>query len=153
MYFRVAELNNMEFRADPKLLPIVVITSNSEKGLPDAFLRRCVYCYIGFPDRDRLITIVTNRLGEHFSRQDPLLGSALDVFSLLRKDSLNLRKKPSTAELLGWLIALRKLSGTGTNPLASDPSLALRTLWALIKNEEDRVRAEEEVKRWIESKK
>lgn len=149
MYFRVPELNNVGFRSDPDMRPIVVITSNSEKGLPDAFLRRCIYCYIEFPNRDRLIDIVTNRLGKYVARQDALLSDALDVFFALRKDSLNLRKKPTTAELMGWLISLRKLSDGKDNPLARAPGLALRTISSLIKTEEDRQKAEEEVKRWI----
>jgi MoxR-like ATPase len=149
MYFRVPELNNAEFRADPEMRPIVVITSNSEKGLPDAFLRRCIYCYIEFPTRDRLVDIVTNRLRKYVGRQDALLSDALDLFFALRKDSLNLRKKPATAELMGWLISLCKLSEGKDNPLARTPALALRTLPALIKTEEDRQKVEEEVRRWI----
>lgn len=63
LYFRVPELGNVEIQANPELQPIVVITSNSEKDLPDAFLRRCVYYNIPFPQKERLADIVTNRLG------------------------------------------------------------------------------------------
>ena len=63
LYFRIPEIDNIKIDSDPKLQPLVVITSNSEKDLPDAFLRRCVYYNIPFPDRKRLEAIVANRLG------------------------------------------------------------------------------------------
>src|SRR5262249_18563233 len=63
MFFRVPELKNVRIDADAKLRPIIVLTSNSEKNLPDTFLRRCVYYNIPFPDRDRLVKIVMSRIG------------------------------------------------------------------------------------------
>ncbi len=125
LYFRVPELGNVEIKANPKLQPIVVITSNSEKDLPDAFLRRCVYYNIPFPKEDRLSEIITNRLGLYSAGSSDFLKDALDLFFKLRKSGL--RKKPATAELLGWMIALKEMSGGEDNPLA-DPKLALRTL-------------------------
>src|SRR3546814_15507098 len=78
--------------------PLVIITSNNEKELPDAFLRRCFFHYIQFPDRGTMEQIVT----VHFPnlKQD-LLASALQVFYQIR-DINGLKKKPSTSELLDW---------------------------------------------------
>ncbi|MEN3158473.1 MoxR family ATPase [Alkalimonas sp. NCh-2] len=82
-----------------KQRPIVIITSNNEKELPDAFLRRCFFHYIRFPDAALLREIV----GVHFPNiQQQLLSTALEVFFELR-ELPNLKKKPSTSELLDWL--------------------------------------------------
>ena len=82
--------------------PVVVITSNAEKELPDAFLRRCIFHYIAFPDPSLMEEIVR----VHFSSiQDNLLREALKTFYLLRGLE-DLKKKPSTSELLDWIRAL-----------------------------------------------
>ena len=125
LYFRVPELGNDKIEANPELQPIVVITSNSEKDLPDAFLRRCVYYNVPFPQEDRLSEIVTNLLGLNSACSSDFVKDALDLFFELRKSRL--RKKPATAELLGWMIALKEISGGADNPLA-EPELALQTL-------------------------
>ena len=114
--------------------PLVVITSNNEKELPDAFLRRCFFHYIRFPDRETMTQIVD----VHFpGLKKALLQEALEVFFDLR-DVPGLKKKPSTSELLDWLKLL----------LAEDiPPEALRSTdrkafmpplhGALLKNEQD----------------
>lgn len=82
--------------------PIVVITSNAEKELPDAFLRRCIFHYIEFPDAERMKEIV----GVHFPDLDKkLLEQCMETFYWIRSLP-NLQKKPSTSELLDWLQAL-----------------------------------------------
>ncbi|MDD5094085.1 MAG: MoxR family ATPase [Dehalococcoidia bacterium] len=82
--------------------PIVIITSNAEKELPDAFLRRCIFHYIEFPDKEMMEMIVR----VHFPNiEKDLLREALKVFYALRS-SEDFRKKPSTSELLDWLKAL-----------------------------------------------
>ncbi len=82
--------------------PLVIITSNAEKELPDAFLRRCIFHYIAFPDKETLERIVR----AHFPQlEDQLVKSAIEAFEQLRAIS-GLSKKPSTAELLDWLQAL-----------------------------------------------
>ena len=149
LYFRVSELGNIEIKANPELQPIVIITSNSEKDLPDAFLRRCIYYNISFPQEKRLSEIVTNRLGYYSAGSSDFLKDALDLFFKLRKSSL--RKKPATAELLGWMIALKEISGGADNPLAH-PELALRTLSNLIKTAEDQEKAREIGVQWIENR-
>ncbi len=114
--------------------PIVVITSNNEKELPDAFLRRCFFHYIKFPDRDTMQAIVD----VHFPGiQKILVSKAMDVFYEVREVP-GLKKKPSTSELLDWL----KLLLAEDMPLDvlqnRDPTKAIPPLHgALLKNEQD----------------
>ena len=114
--------------------PIVVITSNNEKELPDAFLRRCFFHYIKFPDRNTMQAIID----VHFPGiQKILVSKAMDVFYEVREVP-GLKKKPSTSELLDWL----KLLLAEDMPLdvlqSSDPSKAIPPLHgALLKNEQD----------------
>ena len=114
--------------------PIVVITSNNEKELPDAFLRRCFFHYIKFPDRDTMQAIID----VHFPGiQRTLIAKAMEVFYEVR-DVPGLKKKPSTSELLDWL----KLLLNEDMPLDvlqnRDPTKAIPPLHgALLKNEQD----------------
>jgi MoxR-like ATPase len=105
------ELDAMRFRIDEtgrevsaKERPVVVITSNNEKELPDAFLRRCVFHYIQFPDRELMAEIVKVH---HPDITDRVLDNALEMFFSLRSTP-KLRKKPSTSELIDWICALKK---------------------------------------------
>ena len=114
--------------------PLVVITSNNEKELPDAFLRRCFFHYIRFPDRETMERIVD----VHYpGLKRALLAEALEVFFNLREVP-GLKKKPSTSELLDWL----KLLLHEDMPLevlqSKDPAKAIPPLHgALLKNEAD----------------
>jgi len=114
--------------------PIVVITSNNEKELPDAFLRRCFFHYIKFPDRETMQSIVD----VHFPGiQKILVNKAMDIFYDVREVP-GLKKKPSTSELLDWL----KLLLAEDMPLdvlqSRDPRQAIPPLHgALLKNEQD----------------
>ena len=114
--------------------PVVIITSNNEKELPDAFLRRCFFHYIKFPDRDTMQAIVD----VHFPDiQKILVSRAMDIFYEIR-DVPGLKKKPSTSELIDWL----KLLLNEDMPLDvlqnSDPTKAIPPLHgALLKNEQD----------------
>ncbi|WP_037501563.1 AAA family ATPase [Sphingomonas jaspsi] len=114
--------------------PIVVITSNNEKELPDAFLRRCFFHYIRFPDEDTMRAIIE----VHFPGiQKMLVSRALEMFYQIR-DVQGLKKKPSTSELLDWL----KLLLNEDMPLEvlqnRDPTKAIPPLHgALLKNEQD----------------
>ncbi|MFC7477962.1 AAA family ATPase [Dankookia sp. GCM10030260] len=103
--FYVPELDR-HVQADDALRPIVVLTSNSERVLPDAFLRRCVFHTMSFPDEDRLRRIVRRRMAG-LPADGPLLDDAVRLFLALREEGL--RKPPGTAELLGFLAALRDL--------------------------------------------
>ena len=114
--------------------PIVIITSNNEKELPDAFLRRCFFHYIKFPDRTTMQAIID----VHFPDiQKMLVSKAMDIFYEVR-DVPGLKKKPSTSELLDWL----KLLLHEDMPLdvlqSRDPTKAIPPLHgALLKNEQD----------------
>ena len=114
--------------------PIVIITSNNEKELPDAFLRRCFFHYIKFPDRTTMQAIID----VHFPGiQKMLVSKAMDIFYEVR-DVHGLKKKPSTSELLDWL----KLLLHEDMPLdvlqSRDPTKAIPPLHgALLKNEQD----------------
>ena len=114
--------------------PIVVITSNNEKELPDAFLRRCFFHYIRFPDRDTMTDIIE----VHFPGiQKMLVSRALDIFYDIREVP-GVKKKPSTSELIDWL----KLLLHEDMPLEvlqdRDPTKAIPPLHgALLKNEQD----------------
>ncbi|WP_280549159.1 MoxR family ATPase [Halomonas sp. 11-S5] len=114
--------------------PIIVITSNNEKELPDAFLRRCFFHYIEFPDRETMQTIVD----VHFPEIAPtLVGEALEVFFDLRQ-APGLKKKPSTSELVDWLKLLMADDLAREALYQRDPTKAIPPLaGALVKNEQD----------------
>lgn len=108
--------------------PVVVITSNSEKELPDAFLRRCVFHYIQFPDQELMAEIVR----VHYPKiESKLLKECLKKFYWLREFD-EFRKKPSTSELLDWIQALQA-AGIGPKRLKTE----LPFVGALIKKEQD----------------
>ncbi|WP_076483560.1 AAA family ATPase [Rhodobacter aestuarii] len=113
--------------------PIVIITSNNEKELPDAFLRRCFFHYIRFPDAETLRAIV----GVHFPGiKEALLSAALTQFYEIR-ETPGLKKKPSTSEVLDWL-KLLLAEDLGPEDLKADPANMLPKLHgALLKNEQD----------------
>ncbi|WP_417683705.1 AAA family ATPase [Pseudidiomarina aquimaris] len=132
------ELDQMEFHVyetgeqiSAKHRPIVVITSNNEKELPDAFLRRCFFHYINFPDADTLAQIVRVH---HPDIQRDLLQTALEVFFDVRKLP-NLKKKPSTSELIDWL-KLLLVEDIGISELKESNGL-MPMFGALLKNEQD----------------
>ena len=135
------ELDRMQFfvyetrrTVEAKHRPIVIITSNNEKELPDAFLRRCFFHYIRFPDRETMERIVHS----HFPniRQD-LAREALNVFFQVRGVA-ELKKKPATSELLDWL-KLLMIEDLPPEVLRSqDQKVAIPPLYgALLKNEQD----------------
>jgi MoxR-like ATPase len=152
MYFRVPELGNPLIAADPAMHPILVITSNSEKNLPDAFLRRCIFYHIPFPDRERLTRIIDARIGRFVGQDRSFLADALVFFSRLREPTVGLRKKPATAELLSWLVALRTVAPEAKNPLDGSSDAAQRTLSTLVKTAEDQELSQAALKRWQEDR-
>jgi MoxR-like ATPase len=113
--------------------PIVIITSNNEKELPDAFLRRCFFHYIQFPDPDTLAKIVEVH---HPGIKQDLLSAALTQFYDIREQQ-GLKKKPSTSEVLDWL-KLLLAEDMSPEDLKKDGKNALPKLHgALLKNEQD----------------
>ena len=135
------ELDRMEFHVyetretvRARHRPIVFITSNNEKELPDAFLRRCFFHYIRFPDRDTMQRIVD----VHFPGiRKQLLSEALEVFFGLREVP-GLKKKPSTSELLDWLKLLVAEDIPAEALRSQDSTMVMPPLHgALLKNEQD----------------
>ncbi|MAA63509.1 MAG: ATP-binding protein [Alteromonadaceae bacterium] len=135
------ELDRMEFyvyetqqKVKAEKRPIVVITSNNEKELPDAFLRRCFFHYITFPDAETMKSIVD----VHFPNvQQNIVRDALEVFFDVRKVP-GLKKKPSTSELVDWLKLLMADDLSAKMLHDRDSASALPPLYgALVKNEQD----------------
>src|SRR6202171_4045903 len=135
------ELDRMEFfvyetgeNIKAKLRPIVMITSNNEKELPDAFLRRCFFHYIKFPDNDTMRAIIE----VHFPGiKQRLVAEALKLFYEIR-DVPGMKKKPSTSELLDWVKLLLKEDMTPEMLRERDPQNLTPPLHgALLKNEQD----------------
>jgi len=129
------ELDQMEFfipetreTVTAKQRPVVVITSNAEKELPDAFLRRCIFHYIEFPDEEMMRRIV---LVHHPHLDERLLDLAVEAFYWLR-DVSGLQKKPSTSELIDWVQALA-LGGVDPDEIAQ----RLPFLGVLLKKDHD----------------
>lgn len=125
MSFRVIETGR-EVKA--KTRPIVIITSNNEKELPDAFLRRCVFHYIEFPDRELMLEIVNVH---HPNLDKKFVNQVLDKFYELRTID-TLKKKPSTSELIDWISVLLRF-GISEEKLAE----YIPFLGSLIKKEQD----------------
>ena len=125
MRFRVME-TEVEIVAAER--PVVVITSNNEKELPDAFLRRCVFHFIDFPDTELMKRIVRVH---HPGLEDGLVDQALDVFYQLRSLT-RLRKRPSTSELVDWLAVLQAAGIQNVKLEAQLPFVG-----ALLKKEQD----------------
>jgi MoxR-like ATPase len=135
------EIDRMEFYVyetkqtiKAKKRPIVIITSNNEKELPDAFLRRCFFHYIAFPDRDTMKSIIKVH---HPKVKEKLVKEALEIFFDVRKVP-GLKKKPSTSELVDWLKLLMADDLPDEILKNRDPSKAIPPLYgALVKNEQD----------------
>ena len=135
------ELDRMEFfcyetnqTIKAKHRPIIIITSNNEKDLPDAFLRRCFFHYIQFPERNTMQAIVD----VHYPKiKKQLVKDALDIFFDIRKVP-GLKKKPSTSELIDWLKLLMSDDIPSEILKNADNSKAIPPLYgALLKNEQD----------------
>lgn len=129
------ELDRMEFyipetkeMVSANIRPIVIITSNAEKELPDAFLRRCIFHYIDFPDDEQMEKIIRVHLGDVEKR---LLKQALAAFYALRSIK-TIDKKPSTSELIDWIRALQ-LGGISADKIESE----LPFLGVLLKKDKD----------------
>jgi MoxR-like ATPase len=135
------ELDRMEFfvyetgeTIKAKQRPVILITSNNEKELPDAFLRRCFFHYIKFPERETMQKIVD----VHYPKiKEKLVAEALNIFYQIR-DVPGLKKKPSTSELLDWLKLLMNEDISPETLKEKDPHKLIPPLHgALLKNEQD----------------
>lgn len=135
MSFNVGETGRV-FSADQGYRPILVLTSNSEKNLPDAFLRRCVFYHISFPDRERLKEIVQRRLRVSPDFTPEMLDTAIRHFEEIR--DLALKKKPATAEFLSWVRMLEKMRIDVNNLKPGEAEALAFTYSILAKSKEDR---------------
>jgi len=140
--FAIPELGVQCLRADPAFSPVIVITSNSEKQLPDAFLRRCVYHHIEFPAdegarRKALQDILDERLKGVVALDGQGYQDALDAYFFLR-DLSAVEKKPSTSELLDWIQSLQRCKVDWSQPAAVQADRFLACLGALAKTESDK---------------
>ncbi len=134
------ELDRMEFHVyetgetiQAKQRPVVIITSNNEKELPDAFLRRCFFHYIQFPDQETLRKIIAVH---HPDIKNALLTTAMTQFYEIR-DQAGLKKKPSTSEVLDWLKLLLAEDLDSQDLQREGGSLLPKLHGALLKNEQD----------------
>ena len=132
--FFIRELDNLEIKRNAEVPIMVVMTSNSEKNLPDAFLRRCVFYHIPFPEHAQLLAIARSALGNAAGAVEHNLDQLVKLFEEVRKKAA--RKAPGTAELLAWLrvIGLQNIQDLDTpdNKRKMRDNLAI-----LVKTKED----------------
>lgn len=132
--FSIKEQNNyrIDKAADQQI--VVIMTSNSEKNLPDAFLRRCVFYHIPFPDEELLLSIVQSQLGEGTKFTEQALKTIIRTFNEIRENAV--RKKPATAELMSWIriLELRDYLEAGNE---DQRRIMKQNLSVLVKTQED----------------
>ncbi|HMU39488.1 MAG TPA: MoxR family ATPase [Pseudomonadota bacterium] len=135
MTFSVKEIPGLEFRAQ-KYRPLIIISNNSERQLPDAFLRRCVFHYIEFPKEENLRNILAERIGTDLPKR--LLDGCIRHFHALREmgKRKELRKTPATAELECWIRVLL-MANVPAERIANSELKDLPHLSALLKTKED----------------
>src|SRR5262249_32574088 len=133
--FRVPELGNREFKADAKHQPLVILTSNSEKNLPAAFLRRCLFYYIPKPNREQFARILEARLNLDITA--PLIKDVLDFITFARSNEVELSKKPATAELIDFVLVLRAQGALLDQKFSEIEPSVLAALSTLVKGEGD----------------
>ncbi|MBK8491949.1 MAG: MoxR family ATPase [Saprospirales bacterium] len=132
--FFLKEEDNYPIRRGDDQRIVVIMTSNSEKNLPDAFLRRCVFYHIPFPNSDRLLEIAKAQLGGATQFTDQLLKELIGRFEEIRSKAL--RKPPATAELIGWLRIL-EMQGLLDGDAKKQQKALRDNLSILVKTKED----------------
>lgn len=151
MAFLIPELG-LRVVADPAVRPVVIITSNSEKALPEAFLRRCAYFDVPFPDDAALHRIVDGAVTS-MRGGGRLVDEALEVLRELRSETSGVQRRPATPELLGWLETLARAEtlkpGDSLRAWAAGAGKGVRrTLPALLKRREDHDAGERVIAAW-----
>jgi MoxR-like ATPase len=136
MEFRIPEVG-VAVRGDPKNRAAVVITSNSDKSLPEAFLRRCVYHNIPPPDEIRRREIVRLQRPELIQERPALAESAMTMFDRIHKHIGREGRRPGVAEMLGWLDTIHAVYPRDVNAVAEDEKAFGVSLSALVKTETD----------------
>lgn len=132
--FQIKEQDNYTVTRNPDKRVVVIMTSNSEKNLPDAFLRRCVFYHIPFPDSEQLMAIAKSQLGAATQYTDELLQELIEKFKTIREQSV--RKPPATAEMLAWLRIL-EIGGVTEKDAAQRTQQLRQNLSVLVKTKED----------------
>ena len=132
--FSIQEQGNYRIQQGNSRQVLIIMTSNSEKNLPDAFLRRCIFYHIPFPDSVQLKRIIQSGLPAGTGYTEALLDSLIDTFNEIRKKSV--RKPPATAELLAWIHILG-LKGIDQMPDKEQKKQMLTNLSVLVKTRED----------------
>jgi MoxR-like ATPase len=156
LYFKIPELSQRDTDSGPitarsDLRPIIIFTSNSEKNLPAAFLRRCVYYNIEFPEREELQKIVEARMAK-LSMGRPLIRDVLTfVIDHLRMGARALDDKPGTAEVLAFLLALHRMGAGEQEGLKACCGEATRAVGTLAKNDKDLKKVESQLKRYCDA--
>jgi len=152
LYFRVPELGNIRLSASQEFRPVVIMTSNSEKSLPDAFLRRCIFYSIPYPDDERIERILLSRLAGRLRAGQQLLRDSVAFVGRLRQEDAALRKRPGTAELINWMAAMLEVGCDPELPLREQASLVQRTLSTLLKTVDDQDTIALSFKEWLYKK-
>ncbi len=134
MEFSVKETGRT-FKAEQHYRPIVVLTSNSEKNLPDPFLRRCIFYHIPFPSKEQLKNIVQKRFSEYPEFTPEFISRIIEHFEEIR--NLTLKKKPATAEFLAWIQVLRSLDLDPQKPQSGQVEALALSYSILAKTQED----------------
>ena len=153
LYFRIPELSHRQQSSTPisarsDLRPIVIFTSNSEKNLPAAFLRRCVFYNIEFPNQEELQKIVEARMA-HLPMLQPLIRDVLVfVIEHLRNGSRALEDKPGTAEVLAFLLALHRMGAGEQKGLKTCYEAAVNAVGTLAKNDKDLKKVQSQLKHY-----
>lgn len=145
LYFKVPEIDLHPIEADRDHRPVVVVTSNSEKNLPPAFLRRCTYHYIKPPSDSKLFDILHSRIGR-LAEVDGFYKDAISIYNTLRTASLD--KKPGTAELIAFVAYLRGREVSSLRNPGSRPAIA-SGLAVLVKSEDDLKKASDSIESWF----
>ncbi|MFT3824258.1 MAG: MoxR family ATPase [Chitinophagaceae bacterium] len=138
--FNIKELNQTVQKPNSKARIVVIMTSNSEKNLPNAFLRRCIFYHIPFPDTGKLLDITRSRMQIKDASYDTSILQAIEKFNTYRSKAIN--KKPATSEFLDWINILKQnglFNGTAFGQYASDEQKQLfrSSHNALFKSKED----------------
>lgn len=150
--FGIRELGLQIPRPKTNARIVVIMTSNSEKNLPNAFLRRCVFYHIPFPEKDKLLEITKSRMRIDDSSYNTSLEKAIELFKKYREEAVN--KKPATSEFLDWMYVLKKynlLSNGALGEYNADQEQQrinfLSSLNVLFKSKEDMTRVTEKLKK------
>ncbi|GGW92267.1 AAA family ATPase [Alteromonas halophila] len=147
MYFKVPEIDNTEIAANPAYRPIIVITSNSEKVLPDAFLRRCIFYNIEFPEPDTLMQILLSRFSDDDNVHPQLLEDAASLLRHLRA-SPDLDKKPGLSEIIEFVEVLSPFADARQG-LRTQKDLIMAKMSTLLKNRFPHGRKEQLIADWL----